>query len=45
VTDASYVIAGWVLTGGAIGLYAVSLQRRLRRAVKNLPPEERPPWT
>ncbi len=44
MTDAAYVIGGWGLTAGAIGVYALLLQRRLRRAVRSLPPEERPPW-
>jgi CcmD family protein len=32
VTDAGYVIAAWVITGGVLGGYAVFLARRLRRA-------------
>jgi hypothetical protein len=44
MTDAAYVIAGWSITALAMGAYAVSVQRRLRRAVRSLPPEERPPW-
>ena len=37
MTDAGYVIAGWLLTGVVLGGYAASLTLRLRRARKSLP--------
>lgn len=37
MTDAGYVITGWVLTGVVLGSYAVLLSVRLRRARKSLP--------
>ena len=44
MTDVGSVVAGWTITGAAVGVYVLQLQRRIRKAVKNLPPEERPPW-
>ena len=32
MTDAGYVVAGWVIAGGVLGAYTVVLARRLRRA-------------
>ncbi len=32
MTDAPFVFAGWLGTASVIGLYALSLRRRLRRA-------------
>jgi CcmD family protein len=32
VTDAGYVVAAWVITGGVLGGYTVFLARRLKRA-------------
>jgi hypothetical protein len=32
--DAGYIVAGYLLTGGAVAAYAVSVRLRLRRIVK-----------
>jgi hypothetical protein len=32
VRFAEYVVTGWVLTGAALGMYWVRLNRRIRRA-------------
>jgi hypothetical protein len=45
MTDAGYVLGGWVLTGVALAGYVGRLWTRSRRARKLLPPEERGPWT
>jgi hypothetical protein len=45
VTDAGYVVAGWVATGGVLGAYAWLMRVRIKRAARELPPEERPPWS
>ena len=45
MTDAAYVIGGWVLTAGVLGGYAARIAAKSRRARKVIPPEERPPWT
>jgi hypothetical protein len=45
VTDAGYVVAGWVATGGVLGAYALLIRVRIKRAARELPPEERPPWS
>jgi hypothetical protein len=37
MTDAGYVIAGWLLTGVVLGGYTATLALRLRRARKSLP--------
>ena len=37
MTDAGYVIAGWLLTGVVLGGYTTTLALRLRRARKSLP--------
>jgi hypothetical protein len=37
MTDAGFVIAGWALTGGALGAYTIHLAVRLRRARRSLP--------
>jgi hypothetical protein len=34
--DAGYVIAGFVLTGGVVGAYALSVRVRLRRILRRL---------
>ena len=40
MTDAGFVITGWVLTGFALGAYWVSIVRRTRRARRTLPAGE-----
>ncbi len=45
MTDASYVITGWALTGVVLAGYGWRLASRTRRARRLLPPGERPPWT
>ena len=41
MTDAGYVIAGYVVTGGVLAVYAGRLLWRSRNAARALPPEER----
>ena len=41
MTDASYVIGGWVATGGILLAYTLHLFRRTRKVAEQLPPEER----
>lgn len=42
MTDAGYVVTGWVLTAVVLAGYWVSIARRTRRARRSLPPEESP---
>ena len=44
MTDASYVIAGYVVVFGSVGLYALRLVLRGRTLARRLPPEDLP-WT
>ena len=44
MTDAGYVVAGWVATGGVLGAYTWFVRARIKRAAAS-PPEERPPWS
>ncbi len=41
MTHASYLVAGYAVMLGVIGLYALRLVRRGRALVKAMPPEER----
>lgn len=41
MTHAGYVISGWVITFGVIGLYAFLLLRRGRAAAEQLPEDHR----
>jgi hypothetical protein len=40
MTDAGYVVTGWVLTAVVLAVYWASIARRIRRARRSLPPEE-----
>lgn len=42
MTDAGYVVTGWVLTAVVLAGYWASIARRFRRARRSLPPEESP---
>ena len=42
MTDAAYVVTGWVLTAVVLAGYWASIARRTRRARRSLPPEESP---
>jgi hypothetical protein len=42
MTDAGYVVTGWVLTAVVLAGYWLSIARRTRRARRSLPPEESP---
>jgi len=42
MTDAGYVVTGWVLTAVVLAAYWASIARRTRRARRSLPPEESP---
>jgi hypothetical protein len=42
MTDAGYVVAGWVLTAVVLAGYWASIARRTRRARPSLPPGESP---
>jgi hypothetical protein len=42
MTDAGYVLTGWVLTAVVLAGYWLSIARRPRRARRSLPPEESP---
>lgn len=44
MTDAGYVLGGWVLSAAVLGGYLARLLARTRRARQMLPPEERSPW-
>ena len=43
MTDAAYVVTGWVLTAVVLAVYWASIARRTRRARRNLPPGQTPP--
>ena len=40
MTDAGYVITGWVLTAVVFAGYCLSIARRTRRARRTLPPDQ-----
>jgi hypothetical protein len=40
MTDAGYVVTGWVLTAVVLAAYWASIARRTRRARRTLPPGE-----
>lgn len=42
--DAGFIIGSYVITFGAIGVYAWSVLRRARRTTSQLPDEAKP-WT
>jgi hypothetical protein len=42
MTDAGYVITGWVLTAVVLAVYWASIARRIRRARRSLPKGESP---
>ncbi|MGH8999211.1 MAG: hypothetical protein ACRDY7_07445 [Acidimicrobiia bacterium] len=42
MTDAAYVIGGWVITGAALSGYAARLWLRTRRLRSLVPPPEEP---
>jgi len=42
MTDASYVVTGWVLTAVVLAGYWASIARRTRRARRSVPPGENP---
>ncbi len=42
MSDAGYVVTGWVLTAVVLAGYWASIARRTRRARRSLPPEESP---
>jgi CcmD family protein len=44
MTDAGYVVAGYAVVFGAVGVYAVRLVLRGRRLARRLPPDDIP-WT
>ena len=39
MTDAGYVVTGWVLTAVVLAGYWASIARRTRRARRSLPPD------
>jgi hypothetical protein len=39
MTDAGYVVTGWVLTAVVLAGYWASIARRMRRARRTLPPD------
>jgi hypothetical protein len=41
MTHAGYVAAGWLVTFGLIGGYAIAVVRRGRSLSRHVPPEER----
>jgi adenylylsulfate kinase-like enzyme len=41
MTHAGYVAAGWLVTFGLIGAYAIAVVRRGRSLSRHVPPEER----
>ena len=43
MTDAAYVVTGWVLTAVVLAVYWASIARRTRRARHSLPPGQTPP--
>jgi len=42
MTDAGYVITGWVLTAVVLAAYWGSIARRTRRARRSVPPAQSP---
>lgn len=42
MTDAGFVITGWVLTAVVLAVYWLSIARRTRRARRSLPKGENP---
>ena len=44
MSDGGYILAGYVLTFGAVGVYALRLVLRGRSLSRRLPPEDRR-WT
>jgi heme exporter protein CcmD len=44
MNDAGFIIGSYVLTIGAVAVYAVTIIRRARRLGRAVPREERP-WT
>ena len=42
MTDAGYVVTGWVLTAVVLAGYWASIARRARRARRTLAPDQRP---
>jgi hypothetical protein len=42
MTDAGYVVTGWVLTALVLAGYWASIARRTRRARRSVPPGESP---
>jgi hypothetical protein len=42
MTDAGFVITGWVLTAVVLAVYWLSIARRTRRARRSLPKGETP---
>jgi hypothetical protein len=43
MTDAGFVITGWVLTAAVLAAYWASIARRTRRARRSVPPGHTPP--
>jgi hypothetical protein len=43
MTDAGFVVTGWVLTAAVLAAYWASITRRTRRARRSLPPGQTPP--
>jgi hypothetical protein len=43
MTDAGYVVAGWVLTAVVLAVYWASIARRTRRARRSIPPGQNTP--
>jgi hypothetical protein len=41
LTHAGYLVAGWGIGLGTLGLYALALVRRGRRLAAQVPPEDR----
>ncbi|MFN8039939.1 MAG: hypothetical protein U0Q07_12085 [Acidimicrobiales bacterium] len=39
--DTLYIVAGWLVTFGAVGVYAAALVARGRRLSRQVPPEDR----
>jgi hypothetical protein len=42
MTDAGYVVTGWVLTAVVLAVYWASIARRTRRARRSVPPGPNP---
>jgi hypothetical protein len=40
VSDVGYVVAAWSITGAALGLYALRVAHRTRRARRSLPSDD-----